>query len=166
MTLYRTEGSTSETPLTQVLRYLGEPYPHLGNAFWNKVIVYPMGKRLFPFVIEPSTIITSTKSLGEQHIIWESITGVPILNYKTLYGDFYVDFGPYIPFAVIFVYSLILKSFTSQGKVKFAAYPVLYYYIVWASTAPLWFSMRDWTGVKNLLASIILYYIIKAIVRK
>lgn len=57
------------------------------------MIVYPMGARLFPFVIEPSTIITSTKSLGEQHIIWESITGVPILNYKTLYGDFYVDLG-------------------------------------------------------------------------
>ena len=166
MTLYRTEGSTSETPLTQVLRYLGEPYPHLGNVFWNKVLVYPMGARLFPFVIEPSTIVASAKSMGEQHVIWQSITGVPILNYKTLYGDFYVDFGPYIPFAFIFVYSLILKFFTSSGKVKFAAYPVLYYYIVWASTAPLWFSMRDWIGIKNLLAAIMLYYIIKVIIKK
>lgn len=163
MTLYRVEDSTTESPLTSVLRYLGEPYPHLGNAFWNKVLYYPMGARLYPFLVEPSSVISTAQSLGDQHSIWEMITGVPILNYKTLYGDFYVDFGPYIPFLIIFLYSLLLKIFIKNGVVKFASYPILYYYIVMASTAPLWFSLRDWLGIKNLLAAVITYFIIKAI---
>ena len=153
MTLYRVEDSTTETPLTTVLRYLGEPYPHLGNAFWNKVLFYPMGARLYPFIFEPATIISNANSLGDQHAVWEILTGVPILNYKTLYGDFYVDFGPYIPFAIIFIYSLILKVFTKKGKVAFASYPILYYYIIIATAAPLWFNQRDLIGFKNLMIS-------------
>ena len=163
MTLYRVEDSTTESPLTSVLRYLGEPYPHLGNAFWNKVLYYPMGARLYPFIVEPSSVISTAQSLGDQHYIWEMITGVPILNYKTLYGDFYVDFGPYIPFLIISLYSMLLKIFVKNGVVKFASYPILYYYIVMASTAPLWFSLRDWLGFKKLLAAVITYFIIKAI---
>lgn len=163
MTLYRVDDSTTETPLTSVLRYLGEPYPHLGNAFWNKVFFYPMGTRLYPFIFEPATIISNANSLGDQHAVWEILTGVPILNYKTLYGDFYVDFGPYIPFAIIFIYSLILKFFTMKGKVTFASYPILYYYITMASMAPLWFNMRDWIGLEKLIAAIVAFFILKRI---
>ena len=163
MTLYRVEDSTTETPLTSVLRYLGEPYPHLGNVFWNKVLFYPMGTRLYPFIFEPATIISNANSLGDQHAAWEILTGVPILNYKTLYGDFYVDFGPYIPFIVIFIYALILKVFTKNGKVVFASYPILYYYIIMATAAPLWFNLRDWVGFKNLMAAIVAFFILKRI---
>lgn len=164
MTVYRVQDST-ETPFASVLRYLGESYPHLGNAFWDKVLFHPMGARLYPFAINVTSVIENANSLGEQHQIWEVITGVPILNYKTIYGDFYVDFGPYIPFLFVFVYSLLLKIFTSKGQVKFAAYPVLYYYIAMAATAPLWFSMRELSGVLNLLIAIVLYFVIKAIKR-
>ena len=58
---------------------------------------------------------------------------------------------------------MLLKIFVKNGVVKFASYPILYYYIVMASTAPLWFSLRDWLGFKKLLAAVITYFIIKAI---
>lgn len=160
MTISRFENSDSETPLTSVMRYLGESYPHLGNVYWGKVLFHPMGARLYPFIFSSEGAIAE-KSLGDLHTFWGAITGVPILNYKTLYGDFYVDFGPEIPFLIIFIYSFILKMFIKKGKVSFAAYPVLYYYIIIATCAPLWFNMREWNGVKLLIAAIVVYFIVK-----
>ena len=161
MTIARVENSTVETPITTVLRYLGEPYPHLGNAFWEQVITHPMGARLFPFLIEANG--NTGVSLGDQHAFWEVVTGVPILNYKTLYGDFYVDFGPYIPFVIIFFHALLLKSFVKSRTISFAAYPILYYYIIMASAAPLWFNLREWYGVKLLLAALCAYLMLNRI---
>ena len=161
MTIARVENSTKETPITTVLRYLGEPYPHLGNAYWEQVRTHPMGARMYPFLIE-ATGNTGT-SLGDQHAFWETVTGVPILNYKTMYGDFYVDFGPYIPFVIIFFYALLLRSFVKTRTISFAAYPILYYYIIMASSAPLWFNLREWTGVKLLLAALGAYFILNRI---
>lgn len=166
MTVMRVEDSKTETPITTVLRYLGEPYPHLGNKFWNKVLVHPMGMRLYPFIIEPKQIISNSNSIGEQHIIWENITGVPILNYKTLYGDFYVEFGIWIPFIMVSLYSLLLWSFVKKSKVSVFAFPILYYYIEMAACAPLWFQKREWTGVRNLIAIIIIYFVLKLIFEK
>ncbi len=85
-----------------------------------------MGARLFPFVIEPSTIVASAKSMGEQHVIWQSITACQSLIIR-LFMEISMSILVHIPFAFIFVYSLILKFFTSSGKVKFAA--ILYLFI-------------------------------------
>ena len=159
MTIQRVEDSTTETPITTVMRYLGEPYPHLGNVFWEKVLFHPMGMRLYPFIVDPISMVKDSQSLRDSHLIWESITGVPILNYKTLYGDFYVDFGKWLPFVLIFIYSFILYLFTKKRKISFWAYPILFYYINLAVNAPLWFSKRDWDGVKDLLFAIGIYLV-------
>lgn len=166
MTIQRVEDSTLETPITTILRYFGEPYPHLGNVFWDNVKFHPMGMRLFPFIANPLIAIRNSQSLSDSHMIWEMFTGVPILNYKTLYGDFYVEFGIWIPFIIIGIYAFILYLFTQKHKVSFWAYPILYYYINMAVCAPLWFSKRDLAGIKEMLFAIAIYLISTKLLKK
>lgn len=165
-TISRFGQGGAETPIGSILRYLGEPFPNLGNVYWEKVNVHPFGARMFPFIFQHSATLGAADSLSDSHSIWEWITGVPILVYKTIYGDFYVEFGKWLAFVPILIYSLYMKLFTWRGKVNLANVAILYYFLETAATAPFFFQKRDLYNVRMLLLMIISYGIIVYIQKK
>lgn len=165
-TISRFGQGGAETPIGSILRYLGEPFPNLGNVYWEKVNVHPFGARMFPFIFQHGSALGTADSLSDSHSIWEWITGVPILVYKTIYGDFYVEFGKWLAFVPIIVYALYMKLFTLGGKVNLANVAILYYFLETAATAPFFFQKRDLYNVRMLLFLVISYSIILYIQKK
>lgn len=165
-TISRFGHGGAETPIGSILRYLGEPFPNLGHIYWEKVNIHPLGARMFPFIFQPSSAISSAQSLADSHATWEWITGVPILVYKTIYGDFYVEFGKWLAFVPIFIYALYLKIFTIGGKITLANVAVLFYFLEMAATAPFFFQKRDFYNVRMLLFMAISYGIIIYILKR
>lgn len=163
ITISRFDSSSTESPIESIFRYLGEPFPNLGHLFWNKVCVHPMGGRMYPFIVTDYHKITEGQSLGELHDIWQWITGVPILNFKTIWGDFYVEFGTLIAMIVMVVYSSILNAYLKKNAISIEVCPLLFYYLNMASNAPMYFSMRGTSNFSLLLYCLLSYYILKKI---
>ncbi|PBC67175.1 oligosaccharide repeat unit polymerase [Fibrobacter sp. UWS1] len=162
MTESRVESSRVETPMTSVARYLGEPFPNLDHLYYEKVRNHAMGVRMYGFLF-PSNIADQL-SLGEQHFFWERYSGVPILNYKTIWGDFYVEFGLVLSFLFMFVYAAILRIFIRKSQtISIEMFPIFWYYLEMAGYAPMLFSKRDYAGFRNLIICIILYKVIKLV---
>ena len=91
-TIERTDNSRSkETATSSVLRYFGEPFPNAGFIYWGNVTKHPMGKRFFPDYVGFNKDVGETSD--EIFKYWENYTGVPILNWKILYIDCYIEFG-------------------------------------------------------------------------
>ena len=162
MSLLRTESSSDESPVTQVMRYLGEPYPHFGNAFWEQVNIHPMGARFYP-------MFWGTQNLNESYDYagtGEYVMGVPIKNYPTMYGDFYCEFGKYGALIAIFILSMLFYIFVRKRPYTFSKYPIIYLYLQVAVTGPFWFSQRGNTGILTFLAVIIMYFVLEALTNK
>lgn len=95
----RMENSRVETPMSSIVRYFGEPFPNLGYSFWGKVKYHPMGERLFPEIYGTKKL--EFESTSDRYLYWERVTHVPVLNFKTMFGDLYIEFG--VVGALIFV---------------------------------------------------------------
>lgn len=162
MSVMRAETSDIESPTSQVIRYLGEPYPHFGNEFWDKVKVHPFGMRMFP-------LITGTKNENESFgyvDVWATVMDVPIQNYPTMYGDFYCEFGKVGGLIAIFILSFIFYLFVKKKPYTFSKYPIIYLYLQIAVTGPYWFSQRGNVGIRALIATVIMFFIIEALVNR
>lgn len=151
-----------ETPIESFIRYLGEPFPHLGNKIWDQVQIHPLGSRFFPFIFgQHFQGANQIASNAENQQFWGDITGVPILNYKTIYGDFYIEFGTIIALLFIILYSILFRAFIKKGEISIAMVPILYYYIDMYSSAPLLFGKWGLYNVRQLFFCIIAYFFIK-----
>lgn len=162
MSVMRTANSDTETPVTQVVRYLGEPYPHLGNAFWDEVRMHPMGTRFFPLLL-------GAENLNESYDYadtFEFIMGVPIKNYPTMYGDFYCEFGKNGALIAIFLLSLFFYIFVRKRPYTFSKYPIIYLYLQIAVTGPYWFNQRGNGGIMTFFAVIVMYFVIEAMTKR
>ncbi len=84
-------SESSESATSSILRYFGEPFPNAGFLYWNNVKAHPMGKRFFPDYVGFKKDIGSYSD--EIFEYWTTYTGVPILNWKILYIDCYIEFG-------------------------------------------------------------------------
>lgn len=158
MTIARVSDSQSETPFTSIVRYFGEPYPNLGNNLYGHVKHYLMGRRMFP---ELFGFDNSGKTQYELFSIWYSYCGVATLNYKTIFGDFYIEFGTAISLLIIFSIGFIMNLYLKKGKLYFHQIPLYAYYMTLCSTAPLWFNQRNTGDLFVVLQLIIVSYIIK-----
>lgn len=114
-----------ETPLTSVLRYFGEAFPNLSNLFWEQVKHHPDGTRLFPYLFGDKY---SAISVQDGYSYWQSYTGVPVLCFKTIYGDLYIEFGVIIPLFIIGTLSLVFKTFIGNRKISFWKISFIYWY--------------------------------------
>jgi len=88
--------STSGTE--QILRYFGEAYPNLGFNIWGKNINHPYGLRMFPNavnVLSKKDFLRYLKGGGRNRsfYFWERYVGIPMKNFKTLFGDLYIEFN-------------------------------------------------------------------------
>lgn len=107
-------GDDEKEAGNSVLRYFGEAFPNLGLRVWEVSDHYLMGMRTFPSVyslFEPiPNVVSKAEGVGVKHIIFENISGFPIINFKTFYGDLYCEWGPILPFIIIGIYLFIIKS--------------------------------------------------------
>lgn len=158
MTVARLEDSVSETPFTSVLRYFGEPYPNLGNNLWEHVRHHLMGRRMFPelFGFEKSEL-----TQYENFALWQDYSGVAVLNYKTIFGDFYLEFGTLPAICIVACIGVLMNLYLKHRTLYFHQVPLYSYYVVLCSTAPLWFNLRNVGDLLVIIQLLIVGYVLK-----
>ena len=135
----RLEDKNSETPIASIERYFGESFPNLGYSFWDKVHYHPMGERLFPesYGYSRKERFDSTR---DYHLFWGNKTKVPILNFKTFFGDLYIEFSvkvTYYNIGVAYMYFQIC-SMGFAGVTKLSGLSL----ITWLFTFLIGYSLK------------------------
>lgn len=146
-----------------IIRYLGEAFPNLGNQLWNNVRQHPMGLRFFPFLFG---IDENSISVADYQNYWANFVGVPMLNFKTIYGDFYIEFGILGGFIGIGVLSLIWMIVLKNKNLKLYMMPLLAVYFHTITMAPLYFTYRGTGKYIQILWAIVFVIIIKCLLYK
>ncbi len=115
--------NSSTSIIEGIARYFGEPYPNLSISYWNAPDVqHPYGARHFYGIYKFfDTSLDLDAGLGGRHNYWTSYTNVPIYNFKTLYGDLYIEYGVLLPFIILgistIVYLHLRKSMKGYSKI-------------------------------------------------
>lgn len=162
ITVDRFQDSSLDTQ-DGIIRYLGEAYPNLGNQLWNNVRVHPMGVRFFPFLFD---FDVNTTSVADYQDFWEFFVGVPMLNFKTIYGDFYIEFGVIGGLIGIVVLCLIWMIVFRNKNFKLYMMPLLGVYFQIITMAPLYFAYRGTNTYMQILWAIVFVFIIKHLLYK
>lgn len=123
ITIQRVGGKDSGS---SILRYFGEPFPNLGYNMYGQVRLHPMGLRFFPEVVFGDN--PPWDSTDESYRYWEGITGVPVINFKTFFGDLYIEFGSILAVVIPLVMCLAMKLIIRK-RLSVLALPIVYYYI-------------------------------------
>lgn len=154
----RLGDSSSETPINSIIRYFGEAFPNLGNLFWNEVRLHPYGSRLFPYLFG---LTYSAESVQDGYAFWQTFTGVPVLNFKTIYGDLYIEFGTYLPLIIITVISLLFYFFIGKRKIAFWKMALIYWYFDLVLQGVFGFNKDGQSNLIVFIAILIVSFIIK-----
>lgn len=112
ITMSRMGDVDSNEGINGILRYFGESFPNLGFRVWGYEINHPYGARLFPSL---GSLIGFDISYiyGDRYAMfdfWELYVGIPMLNFKTIFGDLYVEFGIIGAFIVIGMIYFLAKA--------------------------------------------------------
>lgn len=123
ISLQRAESGNYD-PLVALYRYFGEPFPNLGIQIWDHVKYNPNGERLF------STFYSSHNFADTNVAVdyWYGIMGVPVYYFKTIFGDFYMEFGLFKALLLIIGLSSSFNYTLSKLKVNFITLPLIYFY--------------------------------------
>ena len=163
ISISRVSSSNSELPFENILRYFGEAYPNLGNLFWNNVDNHPWGTRLFPYIFGDKY---TALSVQDGYSFWRNYTGVPVLNFKTLYGDLYIEFGPIIPFIIVSIISFFFYIFLNKGKISFWKISLIYWYFDLIIQGVFGFNKGGRSNLIVLIAIILVSSIVKLYTKK
>lgn len=127
ITIERVEQSNAETPIGSIMRYFGECFPNLQFNFWDKVASHPMGDRLFP---DFTGFDKAFNSVDDGYMYWQIITHVPVLNFKTIFGDMYIEFGVLGAFVFLFIYNFIINKILKSKVTGYNISFVTLYFII------------------------------------
>ena len=111
---------------SSILRYFGESFPNLGYIMYDKVYMHPMGIRFFPELVFGDNM--PWDSTDESYRYWENITGVPVIVFKTFFGDLYIEFGTILALVITIIMSVIM-TILIRKKLNIIILPFLNYYI-------------------------------------
>lgn len=106
-----------------MMRYLGESMPNLGDLY-HDTREHPYGKRLFPTFTGGKTFTNAE----ERARYWEMKTNARVLNFMTIWGDSYIEFGIIGSFVFLFVVVFLYKRYVFRYGGKFYIFPLVYYY--------------------------------------
>lgn len=140
-----------------VLRYFGESYPNFAWTIWPVEGRHLEGMRTFPTLYElfggyiPQY---NDEGIAGSHLMYEMISGWPILNFKTFYGDLYVEFGTYIPYLIAIAYLVIVNMM--QAKLKYSVFSLLIFHF---SFMALIFGLFDSYLTENNIVNLILLFL-------
>jgi oligosaccharide repeat unit polymerase len=143
-----------------VLRYFGESFPNLGFLFWNKVENHPMGNRLFPNLFKKNESY-SFISVDDSYQYWENKTGVPVLNFKTYFGDLYIEFGVINAIVFVLLCTIIVKKYFKAKKVDVFNLSLLYFYFQICVFAFAGFTKVGHQAFFQLIITLIVFWALK-----
>ena len=160
-------GNNSKDSTFDALRYFGESFPNLAYQIWDVNGHYLMGMRTFPSIysmFHPMPIDLQDASFYERHLFFNDLSGYPIINFKTFYGDLYCEWGPIMPF--VFVIGFVLVSFLLRNLLKNTVFSLvvvyfIYYTIVWGLFGANQFSEN---GFEQLFWDVVIAYILNKII--
>lgn len=121
--------NSDEGGFGSMIRYFGEAFPNLDCLYWNQVTNHTYGARMFSDYV---TFLTGAKAeqldgFGERFDFWSSYTGVPAANFKTFYGDLYVEFNEYG--ALVFVLLFFVFEWILFSVIKFSLSSIPIYFV-------------------------------------
>ena len=158
----RAEG-TDKDPLIGIYRYFGEPFLNLGHLFWGHVKAHPYGERLFDRITNP---FPSDWTRHDIYMYWWSYTGVPNFNFKTIYGDFYIEFGWWEAIVIIVAIGMSFNYIFSHLKMTLATLPIFYFYLQICIFSFAGFTKHDMGFIYQLLFIFLYIKILPRIVSK
>lgn len=126
--------------MSSIFRYFGESFPNLGLQYWDQVKHHPWGARLFPNLLFDDNYI-NLGSTNDTFSFWEMYTGVPVLYFKTFFGDLYIEFGTIIALLITFLLSFLMCKFLNIKILGVCQLPLcfLYFEIVTFAFAGMYF---------------------------
>ena len=120
----RNEAANSEKMASEVMmRYLGESMPNLGDLYVD-VKQHPYGKRFFPLFTGGYLADTAE----EYSDYWAKYTHARIDNFKTIWGDAFVEFGFIGSFVFLFIIVYLYRKYVFSHCNNIYIYPLIYYY--------------------------------------
>lgn len=111
-----------------ILNYLGQSYPNLGYYYYDKLTNHPEGRRFFPEFFSPNTEELYKKMNMSRTEYWNSKMNVPMEKFKTLWGDWYVEFGFIGSIVGLILLFVFFKSICFNYKYHLFGIPILVYY--------------------------------------
>jgi len=121
--------SNDYSPLMSVFKYFGESFINFNCTFWGNVEEYPMGEFKFPFVYqiwdEPHTFL----SRRERYDFFSVMTGTNVFLFKTIVGDFYLEYGAVLGAIILIVVArLYSRLIRFKKQVRFSTLILFFYY--------------------------------------
>lgn len=165
---YSRIGSEDQDAINNtIIRYFGEPFPNLGFNIWEKDINHPYGARFFPSLFN---ILGFGDQLGldraSQFFYWENKTGIPILNFKTVFGDMFIEFGYIGAFVILFLIITFYRK-TLLNRSRYSILDIHFFYIVFMwnvkSIFGFFFTEQD---IIDLGYTIIFIFFLKKYIKK
>ncbi len=95
ITLSRFGADGARVAFKEVERYFGESFPNYGYRVMGEAKAHLYGERFAPFIYEYiyGKEVYKAEGMFDYQNYYEQKTNIPILNFKTLVGDFYTEFG-------------------------------------------------------------------------
>lgn len=117
------------TPLMSVFKYFGESFLNFNCTFWGNIEEYPMGEFKFPFVYEFYDVPHTFISRRERYNFFSDMTGTNVLLFKTLVGDFYLEYGALLGGMVLISLSRLYSRVIRFNKqIRFSTLLLFFYY--------------------------------------
>lgn len=146
-----------------ILRYFGEAFPNLGFTVWNNATYHPMGERFFPEFFAPEIASLST---NDAYDFWLYRTNVSVLNFKTYYGDLYVEFGELGGIAFALFISIPFYIYLKKASINIYNIAYVYFYYQLCVFAFAGFTKTGWHSIFQLVIITVFTLYLKYVYKK
>lgn len=140
-----------------ILRYFGESFPNLGYLMYDQVAIHPMGIRFYPEILWGNN--PPWFSTDDSYQYWGRITGVPVISFKTFFGDFYIEFGLEITILLL-ILLYILISYVIRKRFSIITLPIVFLYMRMCSQSFAGFTLVNHTSIFQLEITLLLMIIL------
>lgn len=124
-----TQGYVSQDDTRHsMMSYMGQSYPNLGVYYYDKINQNIGGRRFFPEFFSPNTESIYEKMKMSRTEYWNMKMSVPMEKFKTLWGDWYLEFGFWGSIAGLLLLCFFFKIICFNHKYHLFAIPILVYY--------------------------------------
>lgn len=122
-------GQSAFGPLISVLKYFGESFLNFNSVFWDNIKEHPMSEFKFPFIYQLFDTPHSFVSRADRYSFFSNMTGANVLLFKTIVGDFYVEFGMVLGMSVIIIISRFFSRIIRLDiNMRFSTLILYFYY--------------------------------------
>lgn len=122
-------GHSAYAPLMSVFKYFGESFLNFNCTFWGNIEEHPMGEFKFPFIYELYESPHTFLSRRERYNFFSDMTGTNVLLFKTIVGDFYVEYGTLLGGLVLITVARLYSRLIQFNKhIRFSTLILFFYY--------------------------------------